>query len=111
MFIAAVAARDTHRPTYVVERASKILASSTWSGSGYQSLYQTPVQMRDALAKAGISLIVTDLSMPIPSPHERLLLDSMIGAGFTVLCASTAVRDGAPTPAAIELHHSPAVPQ
>jgi hypothetical protein len=67
MLIADVAARDPHRPSFTIQRASKILASSTWSGSGYQSLYTTPAQVRDALALSQISLVVTDASLSCSS--------------------------------------------
>ena len=92
MFIAEVAARDPHRPSFTIERASKILASSTWSGSGYESLYRTPGEVREALAKAGIDLVVTDESPATLSAHEKLLLQLMKGA--PVIMRSTAVRDG-----------------
>jgi hypothetical protein len=92
MFIADVAARDPHRPSYTVERASKILASSTWSGSGYQSLYQTPEQVREALEKAGIGLVVTDESAPNPTADEKLAMELM-KSNFA-MDTSTALRDG-----------------
>ena len=111
MFIADVAARDPHRPAYTVERASKILASSTWSGSGYQSLYQTPAQVRDAITKGGIALVVTDASLPTPPPHDKLLIATVGSGGFTVVQASTAVRDGVDFPDAIQLRSAPAGPR
>jgi hypothetical protein len=92
MFIADVAARDRRRPSYTVERASKILASSTWSGSGYQSLYQTPEQVREALEKAGIGLVVTDESVLNPTPDEKLVM-KLMKSDFG-MASSTAVRDG-----------------
>jgi hypothetical protein len=110
MFIADVAALDTHRPAFTVERASKILASSTWSGSGYQSFYQTPQQVREALAKAGISLVVTDDSLAAPPAHARLLLDAVNGGGFSVLQTSDATRDGKVSPGAIVLRAAPPSP-
>jgi hypothetical protein len=114
MFIADMAMRDPHRPSYTVERASKILASSTWSGSGYQSLYQTPEQVRDAVAKAGIGLVVTDAAVvPLPA-HDKLLMETIAAGGpgaFTLLRASAAVRDGKVSPEAIELYSAPGPPQ
>jgi hypothetical protein len=107
MFIADMAERDAHRPSYTVERASKILASSTWSGSGYQSLYQTPEQVREALAKGGITLVVTDASLPVLPAHDLLLITTTRGAGFPILGASTAVRDAVESAGAIELHNVP----
>jgi hypothetical protein len=106
MFIAEIAARDPHRPSFTIVRASKLLASSTWSGSGYQSFYQTPEQVRDALAKAGVGLLVTDSSpSPLP-PHDKLLIDTVSAAGgatFPMLQSCPAVRDGRVSEGAIEL--------
>jgi hypothetical protein len=110
MFIADVAALDDHRPGYTVERASKILASSTWSGSGYQSLYKTPAQVREALAKGGITLVVTDDSLASPSEHDILLMETMDGGGFSPTEESDAVRDGAVSPGAIVLHSAGPAP-
>ena len=95
MFIADIAARDSHRPSYTVERASKILAVSTWSGSGYESLYQTADEVRHALAQAGITEVVTDRSLPAPPAHEQLLIQAL-GGGLPA-SSSTAVRDGRKT--------------
>ena len=111
MFIAEMAARDPHRPGYTVERASKILASSTWSGSGYQSLYQTPAEVRDALTKAGIGLVVTDTSLPAPPAHDLLLAKTLAEGRFSTLSTSTAVRDGRKSPGAIELHSIAVTPK
>jgi hypothetical protein len=94
MFIAEVAMLDRHRPSLTVERASKILASSTWSGSGYQSLYKTPEEVRAAVVKAGVVLVVTDASVPMLTEHEKLLLQATSDA--PALAESTAVRDGIP---------------
>jgi hypothetical protein len=114
MFIADMAARDPHRPSYTVERASKILAASTWSGSGYQSLYQTPDQAREALAKAGIGLVVTDASLvPLP-PHDKLVMEAMTGGGgaapggFVPLRQGAVVRDGKVSELALQLYAAPA---
>jgi len=104
MFIADVAALDPHRPSYVVERASKILALSTWSGGSYESFYTTPEEVRKAVFKAGAALVVTDASMPAPRPHDKLLMQAMSGGDFITLGTSTAIRDGADSPGAIELH-------
>jgi 4-amino-4-deoxy-L-arabinose transferase-like glycosyltransferase len=109
MFIAEMAARDPHRPSYTVQRASKILASSTWSGSGYQSLYQTQEQVRDALEKGGIGLVVTDSSLAPQPPHDKLLIETVTAdpTSFGVLRTSTALRDGRATPGAIQLRTVP----
>ncbi|HEX4085482.1 MAG TPA: glycosyltransferase family 39 protein [Chthoniobacteraceae bacterium] len=94
MFIADVAINDPHRPSYIVERASKLLASSTWSGSGYQSFYQTPGQVLAALEKEKIRYLVTDSSVAHPSEHERLL--EKIAETLPPMAESNIVRDGVP---------------
>jgi len=104
MFIADIAARDPHRPGFTVERASKVLASSTWSGSGYQSLYRTPEEVRAALAKAGIGLVVTDASLASLPEHDRLLMEAVAGGGFARMQESAAERDGKAWPGAIVLY-------
>jgi hypothetical protein len=107
MFIADVASRDNDRPAYTVERASKILASSTWSGSGYQSLYQTPAQVRDALQQAGITLVVTDASAP-QTAHDSLLAETVgAGSGFALLGEWTVYRDGIVPARVISLYRAP----
>jgi len=107
MLIADVASRDNHRPTYTVERASKILASSTWSGSGYQSFYQTPAQVRDALQKGGVSLVITDTSAP-QTAHDKLLVQTVgAGSGFTLLGEWAVYRDGLAPAGILSLYRAP----
>jgi hypothetical protein len=109
MLIADVATRDPHRPSYTIERASKLLATSTWSGSGYESFYQTPEQVRAALAKADLGMVVTDSSPePLP-PHDKLLIAAVAGATpFTLIQSCDAVRDGKLSPGAIQLYRTDA---
>ena len=107
MLIADVASRDTRRPAYTVERASKILASSTWSGSGYQSLYQTPAQVRTALQQAGVSLVITDTSAP-QTAHDKLLAQTVApGSGFALLGEWTIRRDGLAPAGVLSLYRAP----
>jgi hypothetical protein len=110
MFIAAVAAHDPHRPSYTIERASKLLATSEWSGASYQVFYQTPDQVRDAVAKAGIALVVIDSSPdPLP-PHDKLLEEAIATPGTTPILSSAAVRDGKISEGAINLYLAPSRP-
>jgi hypothetical protein len=106
MFIADMAARDPHRPSYTVERASKILASSTWSGSGYAPLYQTPEAVLKALQTAGIDSVVLDLSPDKIPPHEQLLLQAVTSAtsGFSPAGKWPLTRDGQTHPGALEVY-------
>ncbi len=101
MFIADVAQLDERRPSFTVKRASKDLAESTWSGSGYESLYRTPEEVGDAVRKDGVKEVVTDESLAAPNEHEKLLLQWLSGA--PVVVSSTAVRDGEQTGLGIKL--------
>jgi hypothetical protein len=77
MFIAAVAMHDPHRPSFAVERASKILAASTWSGGGYQSFYTKPSEVLAALRRSGVQAVILDTSPAILPVHEKLLRDAL----------------------------------
>jgi hypothetical protein len=101
MLIAEVAARDPHRPSYTVERASKLLAESTWSGSGYQQFYKTTDEVSAALAKAGIEMVVMDSSPENLPPHDVLLNETIGMRGYALRQRSNAVRDGKETTGAI----------
>jgi hypothetical protein len=109
MFIAEMAALDPHRPSYTIIRASKLLAASAWSGAGYQSFYQTPDQVRAAIEKAGIGLVVID-SSPFPTPPHEILLMAAMDSGDVPLMKSTATRDGDSFPGAIQLQIAPRGP-
>ena len=110
MFIADVALKDPHRPSYTVERASKLMASSTWSGAGYASLYSTPAEALAMLDHSGIEAVVLDLSPGKIEPHEQLLLQaiSAAGSGFAPLGKWPVTRDGHITPDALEVFQRPA---
>jgi len=106
MFIAEVAARDTHRPSHTVERASKVMASSTWSGGTYEQFYHTPGEVLAALAHEGITMVVLDSSSAAVPAHQKLLAEALDapGSGFSVTQSATAVRDGRETPGAIRVY-------
>ena len=95
-FIADVAMLDPHRPSLIVDRASKLLASSTWSGAGYQSFYTTPAQVFAALERAGVQAVVLDSSLPTLNAGEKLLRDALAPQDGPYRQAGTwdSVRDG-----------------
>ena len=73
--VAEVAARDRDRPSHFVLRASKQLMHSTWNGLNYVSLFSDADQVRDALHRIPVGLIVVD-ALPGGTelkPHQRLL--------------------------------------
>jgi hypothetical protein len=59
MFISEVALHEA-RPGHVIQRASKSLASSTWSGSGYTPAFQKDEDVLAFLLKAKIRYLVLD---------------------------------------------------
>ena len=59
MFIADVALRE-RRPDHVIQRASKSLASSTWSGSGYSPAFTTDDALFQFLASGQIRYLIVD---------------------------------------------------
>ena len=67
VFIAALAARDA-RPQHRVLRASKVLSTSTWSGSDYRLSFETPEDADRALRAAHVEVLVVDMH-EAPGPH------------------------------------------
>ncbi|MGA3169842.1 MAG: glycosyltransferase family 39 protein [Chthoniobacteraceae bacterium] len=106
MFIADVAIRDPHRPGYTVDRASKMLASSTWSGGTYQSFYSAPAQLAAVLAKSGVEAVVIDLTPAKIQPHEQLLGQALAdpNCGYQLAHLATVTRDGREYPGGAALY-------
>jgi hypothetical protein len=63
MFIAEVALRE-RRPGHVIQRASKSLASSTWSGSGYTPAFANDTEVFAFLTSGEIRYLVLDDAVP-----------------------------------------------
>lgn len=88
MFISELAMREK-RPGHVVQRGSKVLASSTWSGGKYRMVYRrkgpdgtfgeqeynTEEQLADLLRGDAYDLLVLDTSLPdhYRKPHHEIL--------------------------------------
>ncbi|MBA4148300.1 MAG: glycosyltransferase family 39 protein [Verrucomicrobia bacterium] len=74
MFIAEVAMREK-RPGHVVQRTSKALASSTWSGSGYSAKFENEAAVIKYLKEQEFQYVVVDSSMPPYQwrEHHKLL--------------------------------------
>jgi hypothetical protein len=81
IFIAEVAMLEK-RPGSTVRRASKVLASSSWSGAGYQAKFERDEDLIAALEKDGIHVVVTDDSMPANKrvKHHDQLIRALDGA-------------------------------
>lgn len=75
MFIAEVALRESHRPTHLVKRASKELATSAWGGGGYQAKYQSDEDLMGWLGSGAVGFVVVDTAIPERNrrPHHLML--------------------------------------
>lgn len=74
MFISEVAMREK-RPGHVVQRASKALSSSNWSGGAYKPRFETEEALTDFLKQSSIEYLVVDTSVPTVwrrAHHEML---------------------------------------
>jgi hypothetical protein len=69
---------DPHRPSFVLVRPSRLLATSDFAGYNYASKYQSPSDVMEALAKKGIGLIVLHAgNIQQVYQHELLLRDGL----------------------------------
>jgi hypothetical protein len=72
-FIAEVAVAE-RRPDHFVMRASKALATSTWSGSHYRMRFSDPAQVADYLEGIPVGLVAVDSDGNAPwPPHLKQL--------------------------------------
>lgn len=79
MFVSEVAMRDGRRPSLTIQRASKLLASSAWNGSGYKTSFGTPEAVKQELLNSPVQFIVIDNAIPNPREHNRLLRTAVEG--------------------------------
>jgi Dolichyl-phosphate-mannose-protein mannosyltransferase len=75
-FIAEIASRERRRPERFVLRASKQLEHSTWNGLDYRPFYTSPEQMRAALDRIPVGLLVMDSG--VLRPHEETLRQMLV---------------------------------
>jgi hypothetical protein len=96
-FISEVAMREK-RPGHVVQRASKVLASSTWGGDKYQAKAGDAAQIFELLESKKIRIVVVDESIPDyrRQPHHKLLQKTVdtYPKRFQLLARSLSERDG-----------------
>lgn len=114
MFIAEIAMREK-RPGHIVQRASKLLASSSWSGGDYAAKATDAAELAQVFAEAKVGLIAVDTTVPAERlakmPHHSLLLE--VAAANPLLFEPLAVfpmqRAGQTDPNGIRLYrfHSP----
>jgi 4-amino-4-deoxy-L-arabinose transferase-like glycosyltransferase len=70
IFIADVAL-DEKRPGHTIQRASKSLASSTWSGSGYTPLFSSDDELFRFLTDGKIQYLIVDDAVPATRRREH----------------------------------------
>ncbi len=99
IFISEIAVREK-RPGHTVRRASKVLASSSWSGGGYQAKYENETDLMKFLEKEPLRLLVLDESIPNDRrvAHHDLLRRTVTDnpARFTLLKTYPVTRGGFP---------------
>lgn len=93
MFISEVAMREK-RPGHHVLRASKLLASSSWSGGDYVAKATDTAGLVETLAAAKVGLVVIDTTLPearlAKMPHHALL--TLVAAADPVLFEPVAIH-------------------
>jgi hypothetical protein len=70
MFIAEVALHE-RRPGHVIQRASKSLSSSTWSGSGYAPAFNDDDEVFKFLTSGKIRYLILDDAVPADKRREH----------------------------------------
>ena len=70
IFIADVALQE-QRPGHTIQRASKSLAASTWSGSGYTPLFTTDDELFRFLTDGKIQYLIVDDAVPASRRREH----------------------------------------
>lgn len=107
MFIAEVALREK-RPGHVVRRASKELATSTWSGGGYTPRFKSDDELFAYLTSGEIRYLVVDENIPAAKRREhhdqltRVL--AAHGERFHHVSETEAARSGESQDALIQLY-------
>ena len=78
--IAEVAMRDSLAVSYptghVVERASKLLARSSWQGGRYELLARTPEEALRRIEESKARLLIVDMSGDVPE-HVRMVIRAL----------------------------------
>ena len=107
MFIAEIAMRE-RRPGHIIQRASKALASSAWSGRGYAPQYPTDEALRAFLTGGKIQYLVLDDAIPEAKrcAHHDQLKRVVEGDTdrFSLLQESEIIRGGEPQLAPVRLY-------
>jgi hypothetical protein len=107
MFIAEIAMRE-RRPGHIIQRASKALASSAWSGRGYAPQYPTDEALLAFLTGGKVQYLVLDDAIPEAKrcAHHDQLKRVVEGDTdrFSLLQESEIIRGGEPQLAPVRLY-------
>jgi hypothetical protein len=97
-------AMNEQRPGTSVRRASKLLATSSWSGAGYEPKTRTGEEVLQTLREEGVQFVVIDRSVPasLRVLHHDLLEGAMASAAsqyrlveqLPIIRAGTAFENG-----------------
>ena len=107
MFISEIAMRE-RRPGHFVQRASKALAKSAWSGSGYAPLFQDDDALLAFLTSGKIQYLAIDDAVPEDKRREHHdQLKRVIGQHaeqFSPVASAEMIRDAEAQPAPVRLY-------
>ena len=107
MFISEVAMHEP-RPGHTILRASKALASSSWSGSGYASQFKSDAAVFDFLTSGKVQYLALDDAVPEDKrrEHQNQLRRVVVehADSFRLVASAEITRDGEPQPAPVRLY-------
>jgi hypothetical protein len=107
MFIAEVAMREK-RPGHIVQRASKAFASSSWSGTRYETKFESEEAVAKYLRETGVAYLIMDNSIPdhARKEHHELLMQAVAQdpEHFALIHSYAIERNGRQTENAIKLY-------
>lgn len=105
LFISELALREP-RPGPVVLRASKVLSESTFMGSDYRLLFNTPAAVMRYLDSVPVQVVVFDKAAT-PEPEDHKLLAQTIQAypqRWQLVARYAITRNGPEQPGALEIY-------
>ena len=107
MFISEVAMHEP-RPGHTILRASKALASSTWSGSGYAPLFKDDDEVLAFLTNGKIQYLAIDDAVPEDKRREhqdqfKRVIEQHSDT-FWLVASAEMIRDGEPQLAPVRLY-------
>jgi hypothetical protein len=107
MFISEVAMHE-RRPGHVIQRASKALANSAWSGSGYAPLFKEDDDLFAFLTSGKIQYLAIDDAVPEDKRrehHDQLKrVIEQHSDQFWLVASAEIIRDGEPQLAPVRLY-------